>query len=115
MEGVGDAVIGRLDEGAEVGPQTPGEEHAHLIHRPVVVGVEAFGGRRGLGRLGAHVRGDSHGREGNVELVGPDRIAGDLERAAEGRELGPKPAYVTARAGLPRLDGEGGDRQGASP
>ena len=112
VEGAGDPVIGGLDERADVGAETAGQEQADLIDRHIVVGGEIRGRRSGRALLRVEVGGDGHDRDRRIEGHGARGVAGQFELTAERRQLRAEPAHVAGLARLPGLHGEGGHRQG---
>jgi hypothetical protein len=83
---VTNAVVSPLDEGAEMGCERAAGEQAHLLHRKVVVGGEAWRRAARLRRLEMREPGLQRDRKRRtLPVAAAQRVAAELEAAAERR------------------------------
>ncbi len=112
---MGNAVIGDLDEGAEILGDFAGVVEGGLIEGGVVVRGEVRRGGAGLGVVGVGegcLEGD--GERQAVLLAVAGDVAIELEVSAEFRQLRAERADMAGSAGLPGLLGEGRNGLGHS-
>jgi hypothetical protein len=101
-EAPGSAIVGRLDEGAGMVGQSPAGEEARLLQREIIVRAEMRRRTLRLRRLGMREgRLQEHRERRQIGLAAAERIAAELEPAAERRQL--RKGGTTARAGQPGL------------
>ena len=106
VELAGHAIIGDLDEAAEMRAQTPRHEQAGLIQCEIVVGPKILR-RWVLVLTGMRERSHGHRCQRNARL-GSQGVTTQLELAPKRRELRAKTADMTSRARLAGLISKGG-------
>src|SRR5215471_3560495 len=104
VEVVLDAIIGSLDEGAEIVGDPPAGEEARLLQGKVVIHPKSGGCAARLSGLGIRKSRLQHDRKRRaLPIPAAQRVAAELEAAAKRRQL--QESGMASRAWLPGLAG----------